>query len=264
MSEPVAIATRYNGHFFRSKLEARWAVFFDALGIEWEYEPAHAEVESGLRRVAYCPDFYLPKLGLWIEIKPKAPEGIEITKAAGWAHEEDIYVFFELAAPTSRSESAWWIHMENNARGFIDSRDLPVLTKGCRWTECRVCGKIAITSIGAAPWGCVGRCYSREDLDNLWDDDAIDDPVAACNLLFSDHSPRLLDAYAAANAAPLDNTPAERAAAANHFSEKRGRHRFEAGLSTYASKKYGPDWRENEDEEAVREEFQDWVSRRTA
>jgi hypothetical protein len=33
-----AIETRYKGYRFRSRLEARWAVFFDALGVEWEYE----------------------------------------------------------------------------------------------------------------------------------------------------------------------------------------------------------------------------------
>lgn len=34
-----AIETVYRGYRFRSRLEARWAVFFDALGLEWEYEP---------------------------------------------------------------------------------------------------------------------------------------------------------------------------------------------------------------------------------
>jgi len=38
MAEIKAIETVYNGYKFRSRLEARWAVFFDALGIEYEYE----------------------------------------------------------------------------------------------------------------------------------------------------------------------------------------------------------------------------------
>lgn len=33
------IETRYKGYRFRSRLEARWAVFFDVLGVRWEYEP---------------------------------------------------------------------------------------------------------------------------------------------------------------------------------------------------------------------------------
>ena len=52
------IETYYNGYRFRSRLEARWAVFFDALGIKWEYEPEGYELPGGIR---YLPDFYLPK-----------------------------------------------------------------------------------------------------------------------------------------------------------------------------------------------------------
>ena len=34
-----AIPTRYKGVRFRSRLEAQWAVFWDELGVKWEYEP---------------------------------------------------------------------------------------------------------------------------------------------------------------------------------------------------------------------------------
>lgn len=44
---PNAIPTEYKGITFRSKLEARWAVFFDTLGIEWEYEPQGYEIGTG-------------------------------------------------------------------------------------------------------------------------------------------------------------------------------------------------------------------------
>jgi hypothetical protein len=37
-AEIKAIETNYMGCRFRSRLEARWAVFFDALGWDWEYE----------------------------------------------------------------------------------------------------------------------------------------------------------------------------------------------------------------------------------
>lgn len=49
-----AIETRYGGCLFRSRLEARWAVFFDHLGIAWEYEPEGFELNDGRR---YLPDF---------------------------------------------------------------------------------------------------------------------------------------------------------------------------------------------------------------
>lgn len=61
------IETRYKCHLFRSRLEARWAVYFDSLGIKWIYEPEGYELPDGSR---YLPDFYLPDHGLFAEIKP--------------------------------------------------------------------------------------------------------------------------------------------------------------------------------------------------
>ena len=48
---------KFRGYLFRSRLEARWAVFFDALGIQWEYEPEGIVLSDGTH---YLPDFYLP------------------------------------------------------------------------------------------------------------------------------------------------------------------------------------------------------------
>lgn len=50
------IETTYNGYRFRSRLEARWAVFFDTLGIRYEYEPEGFEMSNGIK---YLPDFCL-------------------------------------------------------------------------------------------------------------------------------------------------------------------------------------------------------------
>jgi hypothetical protein len=50
------IETEYKGYRFRSRLEARWAVFFDAIGIKWEYEPEGYQFEDG---TMYLPDFKL-------------------------------------------------------------------------------------------------------------------------------------------------------------------------------------------------------------
>jgi hypothetical protein len=70
-----AIETLYAGYRFRSRLEARWAVFFDSAGIEYQYEPEGFELESGVR---YLPDFYLPRMGAWAEVKARyTPDLIE-------------------------------------------------------------------------------------------------------------------------------------------------------------------------------------------
>jgi hypothetical protein len=62
------IETRYAGCRFRSRLEARWAVFFDHLGIRWEYEP-QGYVVGGPEGQPYLPDFWLPNPGIWVEVK---------------------------------------------------------------------------------------------------------------------------------------------------------------------------------------------------
>jgi hypothetical protein len=63
----TAIETEYNGILFRSRLEARWAIFFDAFNLDWVYEPECFILSNNQK---YTPDFYLPNLKLYIEIKP--------------------------------------------------------------------------------------------------------------------------------------------------------------------------------------------------
>lgn len=65
MGEIKAIQTYYNGYKFRSRLEARWAVFFDTVGIKYQYEPEGFQLPSGW----YLPDFFLPELNIWVEVK---------------------------------------------------------------------------------------------------------------------------------------------------------------------------------------------------
>lgn len=66
MRDIEAIPTNYRGISFRSRREARWAVFWDALEVQWQYEPPHHQLPSG----NYLPDFLLPELRIWVEIKP--------------------------------------------------------------------------------------------------------------------------------------------------------------------------------------------------
>lgn len=74
MNTIKAIETRYRGYHFRSRLEARWAVFFDALGVRWEYEPEGFILPSG---EWYLPDFRVwtpQQKPTWYEIKPNTED----------------------------------------------------------------------------------------------------------------------------------------------------------------------------------------------
>lgn len=64
------IETRYKGYRFRSRTEARYAVFFDAMMLRWEYEVEGYRLSSGQ---LYLPDFYLPDHQWHVEIKGYPP-----------------------------------------------------------------------------------------------------------------------------------------------------------------------------------------------
>lgn len=66
-----AIETRYKGYRFRSRTEARWAVFFDAFGVNrWDYEKEGFVLPSR----SYLPDFWI-EWGWcgWVEVKGTQP-----------------------------------------------------------------------------------------------------------------------------------------------------------------------------------------------
>lgn len=64
-----AIETKYNGYRFRSRLEARWAVFFDNMGIHYDYEKEGYEIDIYGHTQRYLPDFYLPQYDVLVEVK---------------------------------------------------------------------------------------------------------------------------------------------------------------------------------------------------
>ena len=72
------IETEYKGYRFRSRLEARWAIFFDSLELRWEYEKEGYELPNG---EAYLPDFWLPQVRMWGEVKGPEFSDNEIEKA---------------------------------------------------------------------------------------------------------------------------------------------------------------------------------------
>lgn len=63
-----AIQTQYKGYNFRSRLEARWAVAFDRMGVNWRYEPECFDLGKFGH---YLPDFRIEYKGkrAWVEVK---------------------------------------------------------------------------------------------------------------------------------------------------------------------------------------------------
>jgi len=75
-----ALPTTYYGTTFRSALEASWAATLDSLAITWEYEPRTFTLPNGSR---YLPDFHLPEIGVWMEVKGDGVPRVEKAYALG-------------------------------------------------------------------------------------------------------------------------------------------------------------------------------------
>jgi len=56
----------FNGKWFRSSWEVIFVKWCNEKNIEWLYEPKRFKLDSN---TLYIPDFYLPKLDIWIEVK---------------------------------------------------------------------------------------------------------------------------------------------------------------------------------------------------
>lgn len=79
MSGLRSIPSEYAGVNFRSRAEARWAIAFDAADIKWVYEPEGYQLPTHW----YLPDFWLPRMGCFAEVKGVATHWDEVamTKA---------------------------------------------------------------------------------------------------------------------------------------------------------------------------------------
>jgi len=80
--------TQYKGIHYRSRLEARWALFFDYLKIPVEYEPKQFYLEN----FRYTPDFGIGNT-TFIEIKPSTVPLGTLKKAQNLATQFRLNVF---------------------------------------------------------------------------------------------------------------------------------------------------------------------------
>ncbi len=76
MNDLRPIQTLYNDYRFRSRLEARWAVFFDSAGLKYRYEPEGFHLPRG----NYLPDFYVEDWQQYVEVKPGPTSNLKIPR----------------------------------------------------------------------------------------------------------------------------------------------------------------------------------------
>lgn len=100
------IQTLYKNRLFRSRTEARYAVFFDCLNVKWDYEREGYDLDDG---DLYLPDFWLPGLQCHIEIKGIEPNDNEIRKCRKlqFHTEADVAIFHGLPNENDGIHFSW-------------------------------------------------------------------------------------------------------------------------------------------------------------
>lgn len=123
MEEIKAIETYYNGYKFRSRLEARWAVFFDAACISYWYEPEGFTLPDG---TCYLPDFYLPDENMYVEVKPPRRSAMFDIKKASKFIGHEIETLLILPNIPDQSACIWYFPVL-----YWNSVEQRVLVKWC-------------------------------------------------------------------------------------------------------------------------------------
>lgn len=190
-----AIETIYNSYRFRSRLEARWAIFFDRLGIPYQYEAEGFELET----TRYLPDFWLPNQQVWFEIKGQELTEREEEKCMQFAKEQPLFVSVG-SIPIPGEDDCNMIY-----KYTADDR-----SEGYQWIECPFCDNLNIVKDGS---GLDLSCQCVWHSMNLaWIHDAISstsDPIKldfVINKLFRwNNTPNLMIAYTAARQARFEH-----------------------------------------------------------
>jgi len=225
-----AIETSYKGYRFRSRQEARWAVFLDRAGIKWDYEPEGYVLEGG---EPYLPDFLLEPntpQATWLEIKGKFPDGEEITKAKKLADGTGIrtYLYFgSFKAPgaglTAQIKTwndffqewgpvplwsneqgwmyrasdafAWEARLEPTAFRFDPGQQRAPRSGFWYWTDCPNCGHVVLKLHGMIGWCPELPAYDGDSLP----------PGVSPDPAFGHETDRILAAFAAARRARFEH-----------------------------------------------------------
>lgn len=185
-----AIDTNWRGYRFRSRLEARWAVFFDGIGVDWDYEVEGFDLggEAGW----YLPDFWLPGVcgGMYVEVKPKrSPWLFAATKTIRLAQETQRCVFLAVGDPLSvidrlrlcesdNERGSWW--WSPNSRSLEEDHHT-ALSLSFGFCLCPTCGRIGVGILGIGTYICRRPgCLPGHKLLNAgrpFDDRTFDSPI---------------------------------------------------------------------------------------
>lgn len=150
----------YGGCQFESVEQARWAVVFDNLGLEWSYHPTTYLMDEG---IMYVPDFFLPEVKTSFALREESYEkGLFISEIeSGWPENDTMFsrnteipLWLVGVFPDGTAGNASFDFIDNNAywissKGGADGRYL--------FCICTYCNQVGVEFEGRSdriPCGC--------------------------------------------------------------------------------------------------------------
>lgn len=160
-----AIETNYKGYKFRSRIEARWAVFFDELRIDFEYEPQGFDLDD---LGYYLPAFYLPKVrgGLWVEIRSAKPTEREIDRLRAVVCLTGKLATFRVGEPMKNAQVAnGGFHSQSDLNEYCNQAAV-IFSDGLDthhlFCLCPSCLKVGFEYCGKGDRVCTGDCSANK------------------------------------------------------------------------------------------------------
>jgi hypothetical protein len=130
------LPTYYKHYAFRSRTEARWAVFLDLAYVVYRYEYEGFDLGGGW----YLPDFWLPEHQIWLEIKGDMPTTEEREKAQ------------QLAAGTGHPVVIFGGDVWHTTPGYLFLPQQPDRVQfPCFWVACDTCYSVGIIAKRISP-----------------------------------------------------------------------------------------------------------------
>lgn len=183
-SRLTPIPTVFRGYRFRSRLEARWAVFFHTLNLRWVYEPEAFRSGPG----AYLPDFLVGTRS-WVEVKPDRSLTVaEVGKAVRFAADlgDAGSVFIFKGQPWPREYAVAMVRGDQ------------VMETNLEWCHCPLCDSVGLNFVTSSWRGQAMNCQKcRENPPRSAARDMEDGKVLAYGPGITE-SDKLLAAYQAA------------------------------------------------------------------
>ena len=162
----VAMPAEFDGIKYRSRNEARWAIFFKELGITFAYEEEGFDLGGGIR---YLPDFHIPfqdkfRRDMYFEIKPSA-SGLIIVDEQDNKKIEALSNHVFISVLGSVHDYLHKIYSECSGYDFMGPSfgDCDYL-----FCACKFCGAIGFEYLGRAErMNCCGKNFYHKDYNDL-------------------------------------------------------------------------------------------------